>query len=134
MSNKLKLEVLTPESEALNVEVDSIYLQGALGRLGILAQHTTLISKLDFGLMELHGPSGQQQLLCGSGLVEVRDDQVTVLVESAERSEDIDVKRAEEAGDRARQRRHSKDDNMNLDRSELALLRSIERIKFSRAD
>jgi len=134
MSNKLKLEVLTPEAEALNTEVDAVYLQGALGRLGILPEHTTLISKLDFGVMELLGPSGKQLLLCGGGLVEVRGDQVTVLVSSAERREDIDVNRAKAAGDRARQRRHSKDESMNMDRAEMALLRSIERLRFIHAD
>ena len=94
----LKLEILTPEKRAADVEVQSVYLQGSGGRLGILPGHTTLISNLDFGILEMEtGKGSGESILCGSGLVEVAKDRVTVLVRSAERSDDIDVDRAKAA-------------------------------------
>jgi len=130
---KLKLEVLTPEHAAVDREVDGVYLQGSEGRLGILPGHTMLIAKLDFGVMEVHTGKNREELLCGAGLVEVNEDRVTVLVRSAETRDEIDIDRAQRARDRAKQRRDSKDDEIDLTRCELALYRSIERLKFTGA-
>ncbi|MDJ0836785.1 MAG: F0F1 ATP synthase subunit epsilon [Acidobacteriota bacterium] len=129
--NKLTLEVLTPEKEAVNRQVDSVYLQGTLGRLGILPEHTTLISTLDFGVLELNDGGVREEMLCGTGLVEVADNRVTVLVRSAEAKGDIDVERAKQAMDRARQRRDSKAEDIDMLRAEASLARAVERLRFS---
>ena len=129
--SKLTLEVLTPEKQTVSRQVDSVYLQGTMGRLGILAEHTTLISTLAFGVLELTDDGAKEAFLCGTGLVEVSDNRVTVLVRSAEVKGDINVDRAKQSMDRARQRKGSKADDMDMTRAELALARSIERLRFS---
>ena len=131
MSGKLNLEVLTPEKEAVKQEVDAVYLQGALGRLGILPQHTALISTLDFGLLEITAGGQSEEMLCGKGMVEVTEDRVTVLVSSAERQADIDVDRAKAAMDRAKQRRDSKEEHIDTIKAEAALYRAVERLRFT---
>ena len=127
----MKLEVLTPERQALDLRIDAVYLQGSLGRLGILSQHVALISKLDFGTLDHSGASGAGQLLCGDGLVEVHDNMVTVLVRSAESRDGIDIDRAKGALDRARQRRDSKDNDVDMARAEAALARALTRLQFA---
>ena len=129
--NKLNLEVLTPERAVVDQSVDAVYLQGSQGRLGILPGHTMLIAKMSFGVLELSESGDRGELLCGEGLVEVDDNRVTILVNSAERREEIDVERAQRALDRAKQRRDSKDADIDMDKAETALNRAVERLKFT---
>lgn len=129
--SSLKLEVMTPEKVAVDSQVLSVYLQGSQGRFGILPQHTALISQLDFGVMELETKAGKQHLLCGKGLVEVSNNKVTVLVRSAEQSDDVDVARAKAALTRAKSRRDSNDRDVDMMRTELALYRAIQRLNFT---
>jgi len=126
----LTLEVYTPEKVVLNEEVQQVQLQGEKGRLGILPEHTSLIAKLSFGALEYTNAQGSQQILCGAGVVEVLDDRVLVLVDTAERSDEIDRNRAEEAKKRAEDRIKKSDPNLDVDRASVALQRAIQRIHF----
>lgn len=129
----MKLQILTPEAQVVDADVSSVYLEGSQGRLGILPGHTTLISQLDFGILEMAVSGKDEKILCGKGLVEVSNDKVTVLVRSAERGEDIDVERAKAALNRARSRRDSNDKDVDMIRAELALYRAIQRLNFAGA-
>ncbi|CAM2066618.1 F0F1 ATP synthase subunit epsilon [Sulfidibacter corallicola] len=126
----MELQVLTPEKKALEEDVASVYLQGSQGRLGILPQHTSFLSKLDFGVLEYEKDGSKKQLLCGSGLIEVMENKVIVLVRSAETPDDVDVERAKDALQRAKSRLGSKDKDVDLDRAHEAQLRAIQRLKF----
>ena len=131
MSNdRVRLEILTPEKAVLQQDVLSVYLQGSQGRFGILPQHTALIAKLDFGILEIQTGEGREELICGSGMVEVQDGKVTVLVRSAERREEIDEDRSKRAKERAKSRRDSKDKNIDMERAEAALYRAQQRLRF----
>ncbi len=127
----LQLEVLTPDKRAIETETSSVYLQGSEGRLGILPQHTALIARLDFGNLEYQTQEGTQTVLVGSGIVEVLNDRVTVLVKSAERKPEIDVDRAKQALSRAKSRRDSKDKDVDVLRAEAALYRAVQRLRFT---
>ena len=126
----LKLEVLTPEKQALSEEVSAVYMEGSQGRFGVLPMHTALIARLDFGQMEYTVGKNTHTLLCGSGLVEVSDETVTVLVKSAEAKDDIDIDRAKHAMARAKSRRDSKDNEIDMTRAEAALHRALHRLKY----
>jgi len=131
MSDTLQLEVLTPERRSLDVRAESVYLQGSMGRLGILPRHTALIAKLDIGDMTYQVGGQTHELLCGEGLVEVNGDRVTVLVRSAERRNDIDRQRAKDAKGRAKGRLLSNDDKWNIERAERAYRRADARLRFA---
>lgn len=126
----LELQVLTPEKTALNVEASSVYLEGSEGRLGILPEHTPLIAKLNFGVLEYQANGKTHHVLCGEGLVEVSNNRVIVLARSAESEPDVDVERAKQALQRAKSRIHSKDHDVNMLRAEAALYRAVQRLKF----
>ena len=130
MDEMLHLEVLTPEKSKLDQHVDSVYLQGSEGRLGILPQHTALIAKLDFGELEFEKGGKRTKLLCGDGVVEVQDDHVRVLVRSAELRGDIDVERAKRSLERAKSRRDSNDKEIDVGRAEYSALRALNRLRF----
>lgn len=129
MNETMELEVLTPESQALSAQVTSVTLQGSEGQLGILPQHTALISKLAVGVLSYQS-NGAHELLCGSGLVEIHGNRVTVLVRSAETKEQIDVERAKESLSRAKSRRDSGDKDIDMARAEAAQTRAQHRLRF----
>ena len=129
--NSILLEVLTPEKVVLKEEVQFVELQGEKGRLGVLPEHTALIAKLSFGLLEYKGAKGLETLACGHGVVEILEDHVLVLVDTAERPSEIDKNRAEEARRRAEKRLSEKGPEVDFDRAALALHRAIQRIHFS---
>jgi F-type H+-transporting ATPase subunit epsilon len=93
----IKLQVVTPEGPLLEEDVDIVIARGADGDLGILHGHEPLLTPLAIGeLMYRHGGE-EAHLAISGGFLEVRPDKVVVLADVAERSEDIDRQRAEEA-------------------------------------
>ena len=90
----LQLEIVTPERRVLSEAVDSVTVPGLGGELGLLPGHTPLISQLQTGVLSYTAAGKTSQLHVSGGFVEVKDDQVSVLAEIAERPEEIDATRA----------------------------------------
>jgi F-type H+-transporting ATPase subunit epsilon len=99
MAQQLQLEVVTPERRVLTEAVDMVTVPGLGGELGILPGHTPLISQLQTGVLSYQKGGTTFQLHVSGGFVEVRDEQVSVLAEVAERPEEIDAARARLARD-----------------------------------
>lgn len=101
MAEKLKLELVTPYRHVLSQEVDEVTAPGTLGEFGVLPGHTPLLTTLRIG--ELTYKQGQQlfHVAVNWGYVEVENDVVTVLVETAEPADQIDLARAQAALGRA---------------------------------
>ncbi|HZE68566.1 MAG TPA: F0F1 ATP synthase subunit epsilon [Pyrinomonadaceae bacterium] len=94
MAQQLQLEVITPERRVLAESVAMVTVPGLGGELGILPGHTALISQLQTGVLSYVQEGKTFQLHVSGGFVEVRDDNVSVLAEIAERPEEIDAARA----------------------------------------
>jgi F-type H+-transporting ATPase subunit epsilon len=94
MADKIQLEVVTPERRVLSEAVDMVTVPGLGGELGILPGHTPLISGLQTGVLTYVQEGKNVQLHVSGGFVEVRDDNVAILAEVAERPEEIDTARA----------------------------------------
>ncbi|NJC87073.1 MAG: F0F1 ATP synthase subunit epsilon [Desulfuromonas sp.] len=103
MAEKLKLELVTPYRHVLSQEVDEVTAPGTLGEFGVLPGHTPLLTTLRIG--ELTYKQGQQlfHVAVNWGYVEVENDVVTVLVETAEPADQIDLARAQAALGRAQE-------------------------------
>ena len=84
MSEKLKLEMVTPHKRVLSEEVDEISAPGTLGELGILPGHTPLLTTLKVGELTYRKEGQTYHVAVNWGYVEVEEDTVTVLVETAE--------------------------------------------------
>ena len=84
MAEKIQLEVVTPERRVLAEPVDMVTVPGLDGELGILPGHTSLVSELQTGVLTYVQDGKSSSLQVSGGFVEVRDDQVSVLAETAE--------------------------------------------------
>jgi len=123
MADKIQLEVVTPERRVLGEPVDMVTVPGLNGEMGILPGHTPLISQLKTGVLSYLQDSQTTQLLVSGGIVEVRDDHVSVLAEIAERPEEIDPASARATRDRLEKQLSGwsgSDDEMESVKTELA--------------
>ena len=98
----LLVDIVTPERLLVSQQADMVLLPGAAGQMGVMAGHVPLLTTLAEGeiVLTLNGEE-IEVLAVGGGLAEVRPDHVTVLADTAERGEEIDETRAEEARQRA---------------------------------
>lgn len=131
MADKLNLEVITPERLVLRESVDEVVVPGLDGELGILPEHTALISQLKTGVLTYRQGSASKQLHVSGGFVEVQPDSVAVLSDVAERPEEIDLARAEAARERAEKRLKAQGDDLDFRRAELKLQRAMVRIQLA---
>jgi F-type H+-transporting ATPase subunit epsilon len=127
----IELIVVTPQRQLLREKVASVQLPGATGELGILPGHAPLITELGNGQLSYRASDGAEPVVLAvlSGFAEVLPDRVTVLAETAERPEEIDVERAKVALARAEKRLASTDPNIDWDRAAVALQRALVRIE-----
>lgn len=94
-------DIVTQERTVYSADVDAVNLPGSEGRLGILPNHTPLLTTLGFGEVIVRKDGIEEFFAIGGGLAEVQPDKVTVLADSAEHVEEINIRRAEEARARA---------------------------------
>jgi F-type H+-transporting ATPase subunit epsilon len=136
LPDSIELIVVTPQRQLLRETVVEVTLPGAEGQLGILPGHAPLITELGIGELSYRAKNASESTLVAviSGFAEVLGDRVTVLAETAERPEEIDLQRAEEAKKRAEQRlaAAASDPNVDWGRAAVALQRSLIRIQVAR--
>src|SRR5699024_3302454 len=101
------------------------------GELGILPGHIPLVTPLSISAVRLQRGNDEEKLAVNGGFLEARPDEITILDQSAERPEDIDVKLADEARKRAEQHVQSKQDDIDLYRAELVFKRAINCINIA---
>src|SRR5215472_5488362 len=98
---KLQVELVTAEGRVLSQEADFVLAPGAEGERGVLPQHIPLLTPLRTGEVRVRNEDKEEFLFVAGGFLEVLPDKVVILADVAERAEDIDEARAEEARKRA---------------------------------
>jgi len=101
MAEKLRLEMVTPYKKVLSTEVDEVTAPGTLGEFGVLPGHTPMLTNLRVGELVYRDGGEIFHVAVNWGYVEVENDTVTVLVETAEPADEIDLERAKAALGRA---------------------------------
>jgi len=127
----LKLEIVTAESPVFTGEVDSIVAPGSVGQFTILPHHAAFMTMLEAGELCLRMGGQETFMVVSGGFLEVIDDKVIVLADAAERADDIDAARAEEAKKRAQEQMRRPLTGPELVAAEAALRRSLARLKVS---
>ncbi len=131
---RLRCEVVTAERSVFSGEVDMVVAPGSEGQLGILPNHAPIMTALTFGELVIHREGQADEFIAiGGGFLEAGFNHVTILADSAERAEEIDVSRAEEARRKAEEtmaQKHRED--VDFARAEAALRRSMIRLKVAR--
>jgi F-type H+-transporting ATPase subunit epsilon len=126
-----QFEIVTPEKLVVRDVAEEMQIPGKNGYLGILPGHAPLITELGVGEISYRNQGYTHRFAVAWGFAEVLPDKVTVLAETAERAEEIDVKRAEEAKQRAEQHLNSGDPNTDYPRAEVALQRADSRLQVA---
>lgn len=130
--NLLKLEVVTPDHQALSVDVSSVVVTTPEGEIGFLANHIPLIAGLVPQIVRYKDEAGKEDhIFVAGGFVEVSNNRVIILSPAAEKADEIDFERARRAEERARERlMNGKDSEIDVARAEVALRRAVERLKM----
>lgn len=125
----LKLEIVTAERSVYSDEVDVVIAPGILGQLAILPHHAPLMTMLEPGELCLRRGGEETFVAISGGFLEVLQDRVVILADTAERAEEIDATRAEAAKQRAQEQLQLHPAGIDLVAAEAALRRSLARLK-----
>lgn len=129
---KLSVEIVTGERIVFTEDdVDMVVAPGGDGVLGILPHHAPLITTLSAGELRVKKGGQEQSMVVFGGFMEVTPEKVIVLADSAERLEEIDTQRAEEARRRAEEAISRRGEMEDLAAAEMALRRASVRLRVS---
>ena len=128
----IKLEIVTVEGLLYSGDVDLVSAPGVMGTLGILPKHTALLTALEPGELRFIKGGEEESFAVGGGFLEVLPDRVIVLADTAERAEEIDLERAEAAGQRAEKLLKERPPEVDMTVIEGSLRRSHIRLKVGR--
>jgi F-type H+-transporting ATPase subunit epsilon len=132
MAEELLLEIVTPEKLAFSGSVDEVTCPGSEGEFGVLRGHASLLSAIKFGELSYLKDGKRVSYAVNTGYAEVTGSKVTVLVETAERADQIDLERARRAKEAAEQKlaKFAKEDP-EFERARIALERAEARLKIA---
>ena len=131
MADTLHLQIITPDKRLVQDDADAVQMPGKSGYLGILPGHAPLITELTTGEISYTKGGTTQYVAVSWGFAEVLPDKVTILADTAERAEDVDVKRAEEAKARAQEELRNPKPEMDYDAVNSALRRAEVRLEVA---
>jgi F-type H+-transporting ATPase subunit epsilon len=130
--NTFQAQILTPNGSLFDDEVTGVKVPGVQGSFEVKVNHASIVSSLEIGRVRVRRSNNSEELFTVSGgFVEVNDNKLTLLAESAESKSDIDVKRAQEARDRALD--HLNEKGADKDRARRALQRANNRLSLAEA-
>jgi len=133
LPEKIKLDIVSPDRLVLSEWVDELQIPGREGYLGVLPGHAPLITELMIGEISYRQGAHVSYLAVAWGYAEVLPDKVTILAETAERAEEIDVQRALDSKARAEKRLAKvSDSEIDFKRAQVSLQRALTRIQAAR--
>lgn len=124
--NRLYLKVVTPDKLFFEGEIDMLVARTIEGDVGILLNHSPLVTILDIGRLVIKDGDERKITACAGGYIDVRNNNITVVSDACEWEEEIDINRAERAKERASKRLEDK--GTDTFKAELALKKAINRI------
>lgn len=122
MADTIKFKIVTPEKTVYEDSIDQLTLPTRDGEITVLPNHIPLISVLAPGELVAKKADVEITMAVSGGMVEVQKNEITILADTAERAEEIDLARAEEARARAEK---LKDEKIRLDETEYATAAAI---------
>jgi F-type H+-transporting ATPase subunit epsilon len=133
---KLRVEIVTAERQLLaEDDVDMVVAPGSEGTLGILPKHAALLTLLSPGVLRIKKNGQESEMAVGGGFLQVNRDRVLVLADTAERENEIDETRAQEAREKAEAALHEASKGgtpVQIQAARIALSRSMARLTVAR--
>ncbi|MDR3592261.1 MAG: F0F1 ATP synthase subunit epsilon [Negativicutes bacterium] len=131
MANQIRLDIVTPERIVYSEDVNMVIARATDGDIGVLPGHAPLVAGLDIWPLRVLTEESEIHISLCSGFIEVRPEKVTILAGCAELPEEIDVKRAEAAKERAESRLREVAPEIDVERAEAALRRALVRLRVA---
>ena len=128
MAGTFELRIVSPEGQVLKEDVEFLLLPGEAGELGVLPNHAPLIAGLQVGILRYTLSGANKRVALSGGFVEVADNLATVLADTAELAESIDLDRANAAKERAERRLSQRNNEIDFRRVEFAMRKALARI------
>lgn len=126
----MKVNIVTPDGPVLETDANMVIAVTEAGEIGVLPGHIAMVAPLQIGALRLKlDNSKTEHVAVHGGFIEVRPDVVTILAQSAELAETIDIARAQRAAKRAEEELKAKSDKLDQQLAELDLKRAINRIQ-----
>ena len=128
----LSVEILTPERSVFTADdVDYAVAPATAGDVGILPGHAPLVTPIETGEVRIERGGETDSFAVSGGMLEVVNDHVQLLAQSAEHEGDIDMERAKAAQGRARERIKTEGEGVDMSRAEAALARALNRLMIA---
>ncbi|MGA2525521.1 MAG: F0F1 ATP synthase subunit epsilon [Smithellaceae bacterium] len=132
MADELMLEIVTPEKMAFSGNVEDVTIPGTEGEFGVLRGHEAFLTSVDIGQLVFTKNNKKTHYAVNTGYAEVTANKVTVLIETAERSDYIDKNRARRAKENAEARLEKiAKDSDEFEKARAALMRAIVRLNVA---
>jgi len=128
----MKIEIISAERLVYSDDVDILVAPGVDGELGIHPHHAPLLTYLQPGELKILKGSDETVLAVSGGFLEVFDNRVVILADTAEQAEEIDEARAQEAISKAKDRMSQRGSDLDLQRAMVSLRKAEVRLKVSR--
>jgi F-type H+-transporting ATPase subunit epsilon len=126
---KLNLKVITPSKILIDEEVEAVYTTAVDGEFGVLPDHISMMTSLGVGVTKFIKNGKPNYAATIGGIFQVENNNVTILTDSAELGEEIDLTRAKAAKERAEARLGIASKEIDQDRAQIAISRALARIK-----
>ena len=132
MPGKYTLEVITPERIFFHGEVESVIIPTPDGYMSIQKMHEPMVAAISVGDMKINVGGEWKECTTSAGFVEVRPDETIIFSQAVEWPEEIDIKRAQEARERAEERLRQKKSYQEYMQNQIALARAMVRLRVGR--
>lgn len=130
MADNMTLSIITPERTVLkNAETDAVVIPVVDGSMGILKNHAPMVANLRVGVLRFKENGSYKRVALGGGFLELSNNNITILADTAEVAESVDVMRAQEARKRAEARLRDRSANVDRVRAEASLRRAVNRLR-----
>lgn len=127
--SKIKVNIVTPDGPVVEMDANMVIAVTEAGEIGILPGHIAMVAPLQIGALRLRTDDEEKIVAVHGGFIEVRPQVVTVLAQSAELAESIDIARAKTAAARAENDLQKKTDDLEQNLHKLDLQRAINRMQ-----
>jgi len=128
----VRVEITTPIKKMTFNDAISVSAPGTEGSFQVLYNHAPLMSQLEIGIIKLETEQGTMFFATSGGFCEVRENKVSLLLETCEKAQEIDAQRAAESAERARKRLKEQSEHVDTARAEASLARAMNRLRVSK--
>jgi|WetSurMetagenome_2_1015567.scaffolds.fasta_scaffold49063_3 F-type H+-transporting ATPase subunit epsilon len=127
----LELEIVSPVKSVYKGMVKSVTAPGVMGEFQVLYNHAAMVSTLQIGIMKLENENGiETSFSTSGGILEVKANKISILADTIESKEEINVERAKKSLERGEKRLAEHEENLDRARAELSIMRAKNRLRL----